>query len=156
MKDRTNIWEFRGTLSKPLLVWAAGSTLSGFSLVVPAPGFWDGFGIQALAWGVIDGLIAGKQGYRSARSIGIPTLVIQGTEDALVRPRHTRLLAPRLAAARPQRGLHDGPSSSGITRYLEIPGGHNIIDRDQPGWDRLEQALVEFSRSVKDGERKRT
>jgi carboxylesterase len=121
------------------------------------PGVQDWLRSLQVPISVVDQILkAGKQGYRSARSIGIPTLVIQGTEDALVRPRHTRLLARRLAAARPQRWLHDGPSSGGITRYLEIPGGHNIIDRDQPGWERLEQALVEFSRSVKDGERKRT
>jgi carboxylesterase len=105
---------------------------------------------------VIDQILkAGKQGYRSARSIDIPTLVVQGAEDDLVRPQNTRLLAQRLAAPRPRNGIRNSAGPGGITRYLEIPGGHNIIDGDQPGWDRLEQALIEFSRSVKDGQRKR-
>ena len=95
----------------------------------------------------------GKQGYRSARSVDMPILVIQGAEDQLVRPEQTQMLAQRLTAPR----LCSGPEGShgGITRYLEIPGGHNIIDEDEPGWHRLEQALIEFGRSVKSGERKR-
>lgn len=59
MKEKIDIWKFQGTLSRRLLIWGAGSTLTGLILFVLTPGFWQGFGIQALAWGVIDGLIAG-------------------------------------------------------------------------------------------------
>lgn len=100
---------------------------------------------------VIDQILkTGKQGYRSARGAGTATLVVQGAEDELVRPRHTQTLVRRLAASRP-RGV-PGDGHGAVARYLEIPGGHNIIDKDQPGWDRLEQALLEFSRSVKDAQ----
>ena len=105
---------------------------------------------------VIDQILkTGKQGFRSAHSVGIPTLVVQGAEDELVRPEHTQMLAQRLAAPRPHSGVSDSAGYRGITRYLEIPGGHNIIDKDEPGWDRLEQALIEFGRSVRSMEKKR-
>jgi carboxylesterase len=105
---------------------------------------------------VIDQILkTGKRGFHSARSVGIPTLVIQGAEDELVRPEHTQMLAQRLTAPRPGSAPGDATGRGGITRYLEIPGGHNIIDKDEAGWHRLEQALVEFGRSVKSVERKR-
>ena len=110
---------------------------------------------------VIDQIIkTGKGGYRSARSVGIPTMVVQGAEDELVRPQNTQKLVERLATAHRMAAVPDGKRRAavlpdGIIRYLEIPGGHNIIDRDEPGWDRLEPALIEFSRSIQDGERKR-
>jgi carboxylesterase len=84
---------------------------------------------------------SGKLGYRRARSVRTPTLVVQGEEDELVRPSNTRRLVERLASAQSDGG------------YLEIPGGHNIIDKDQPEWGRLEQTLIEFSRSIRDVER---
>ena len=115
---------------------------------------------------VIDQIMkTGKQGYRSARSVVNPTLVVQGAEDELVRPQNTQMLVERLASADGQAAAHAAANRTavnrglrppeGIIRYLEIPGGHNIIDRDEPSWDRLEGALIEFSRSVRDGERKR-
>jgi len=90
-------------------------------------------------------LKTGKQGYGSARSVGIPTLVVQGAEDDLVRPRNTQMLVERLAA--------DG--AGGAVRYLEILGGHNIMDRDESRCNGLEQGLIEFSRSIRDTEKKR-
>jgi carboxylesterase len=96
----------------------------------------------------------GKQGFRSARSVGTPTMVVQGAEDELVRPQNTQKLVERLAARDRKAGSRAAVLPDGIIRYLEIPGGHNIIGRDEPGWDRLEQALIEFSRSIQDGERK--
>jgi carboxylesterase len=119
---------------------------------------------------VIDQIMkTGKQAYRSARSIGVPTLVVQGAEDELVRPQNTQKLVERLASADGVAGNRSTASPDGIrrvavppaparpsvpTRYLEIPGGHNIIEKNQPGWDNLEQALIEFARSVHDAERK--
>jgi carboxylesterase len=99
---------------------------------------------------VIDQIMkTGKRGYRSARSIGTATLVVQGAEDDLVRPRYTQKLVQRLSAT---NGLTVSPAAA--TRYLEIPGGHNIIDRDEPSWKRLEQVLIEFSRTLEEVERK--
>lgn len=105
---------------------------------------------------VIDQIMkTGKQAYRSARSIGIPALVVQGAEDELVRPQNTQILVERLAAG-DGAAVNRGPRQpGGGLRYLEIPGGHNIIDRDKQSWERLEKALNEFSRSIQDGERER-
>ena len=87
---------------------------------------------------VIDQIMkSGRRGYRSARSVSAPTLVVQGTEDELVPAQHTRMLAERMTAS----------------RYLEIPGGHNIVDGEGPGWRSLEQALIEFGRSIRQDER---
>jgi carboxylesterase len=105
---------------------------------------------------VIDQILkTGKQGYRSVRSVDVPLLVVQGAEDELVRPRYTQKLVERLASADQAAAPRSSAPPGGTTRYLEIPGGHNIIDRDEPGWERLEQALIEFSRSIRNGERKR-
>jgi carboxylesterase len=91
-------------------------------------------------------LKTGKRGYRSARGVGIPILVVQGAEDDLVRPQNTQMLVERLSST-------DG--AGGRVRYLEIPGGHNIMDRDEQSWSGLEQGLIEFSRSIRDTEKKR-
>jgi esterase/lipase len=97
----------------------------------------------------------GRRGFQSAVLVSNPTLVVQGAEDELVRPRNTRVLVQRLTST-------DGSAADGIARrrtgdvrYLEIPGGHNIMDRNEPSWERLEQGLIEFSRLIRDGERKR-
>ena len=96
---------------------------------------------------------SGKQGYRSVRSVSSPVLVMQGTEDELVRPENTQMLVERLAG--PDRKAADrGPRRpGGGIRYLEIPGGHNIIDRGGPAWRSVEQALIEFAHSIRDDER---
>jgi len=59
MSASIDIWKFQRTLSRRLLLWAAGSILLGLVLILTSGAFWQGFGIQALAWGAIDGLIAG-------------------------------------------------------------------------------------------------
>jgi hypothetical protein len=98
---------------------------------------------------------AGKRAYRSARTVSLPALVVQGAGDELVRPQNTQVLVRRLAFGGGQSAGRLPGGSGGGLRYLEIPGGHNIIDRDGQSWDRLEQALLDFGRSVRDGERKR-
>lgn len=49
---------------RPLLVWGVGSSLLG-ALLAPLAGFWRQFGLQALAWGMID-LVLAIIGRRSA------------------------------------------------------------------------------------------
>jgi esterase/lipase len=117
---------------------------------------------------------SGREGYRSARSVAAPMLVVQGREDELVSPRNTQKLIQRLAApsrapesrvpgsqvpASGSAGSQATPTRSAasqaaapelaVPRYLEIPGGHNIIVRGEPGWAELEGALVEFARSIR-------
>lgn len=60
----TGIYGFERDLSRRLLTWSAASVLVGVLLAVSADAFLRGFGIQALAWGAIDGLLAlaGRRG----------------------------------------------------------------------------------------------
>jgi len=88
MKDKINIWSFQISLSKRLLIWAAVSTLAGLALVVFTADFWDGFGIQILAWGVIDGLIAGFGLWMSRRSRSS----VHGAEDPQLMEKRGRKL----------------------------------------------------------------
>ena len=52
------ILDFEKLVSRRLLLWAVPSTLAGAALILFGNPFWRAFGIQALAWGVVDGLIA--------------------------------------------------------------------------------------------------
>ena len=52
------IWDLNKTLTRRLLWWAIGSILTGLGLLLWGDPFWSGFGIQALAWGAIDAIIA--------------------------------------------------------------------------------------------------
>jgi hypothetical protein len=56
-KNLTNIWSFQQTLTRRLLIWSGLSVGGGLGLLWLNP-FWRGFGIQALAWGLIDAAIA--------------------------------------------------------------------------------------------------
>ncbi|MBN1838025.1 MAG: hypothetical protein JW820_19360, partial [Spirochaetales bacterium] len=49
---------FQTQLSRRLLAWSLASLLGGTLLVLLTSGFWEAFGIQALAWGGVDALIA--------------------------------------------------------------------------------------------------
>ena len=82
---------------------------------------------------VIQLIKAGRQGFLHARQVKVPTLVIQGTEDELVRPENTRRIVDRLR---------------GKPRYLEVSGGHNSLDNHGAGWSSLETELLEFIRSI--------
>ena len=53
-----DIWTYERKLAKRLLMWAVVSTLTGLILILFSNAFWQAFGIQAAAWGFIDGLIA--------------------------------------------------------------------------------------------------
>ncbi len=57
MISKGMIWDFEKTLMWRLLLWAALSILVGVVLLISGSPFWQGFGIQALAWGVVDGII---------------------------------------------------------------------------------------------------
>lgn len=59
------LWDFLRTLSIRLLRWSLLSALVGSLLLVSGEPFWRGFGLQALAWGVVDAGIA-LWGFRTA------------------------------------------------------------------------------------------
>jgi hypothetical protein len=51
------IWLLQARLSRHLLIWSALSIAAGLVLLF-APPFWQGVGVQALVWGTIDAAIA--------------------------------------------------------------------------------------------------
>lgn len=75
---------------------------------------------------------AGRAAYHLAPHAVLPTLVVQGLRDEVVRPAQTRHLLQRLP---------------GPLRYQETPSGHYLIRPDDTGWTHLEQAVLEFSRT---------
>lgn len=52
------IWSFGAAISRRLLGWSALSVLAGVALVMRGDALWQSFGIQAIAWGLIDAGVA--------------------------------------------------------------------------------------------------
>ncbi|NPV56510.1 MAG: alpha/beta fold hydrolase [Anaerolineae bacterium] len=76
------IYDYQRILSLRLLVWSVASILAGMVLLATGALFWRGFGLQALAWGVIDVLIGGL-GLRAALArIDLPFDLNQQGKDA--------------------------------------------------------------------------
>lgn len=61
--DQPDTFQQRGLL--PLLAWGLVSSAVGLFLALRRHGYWRHYGIQALAWGIIDALLA-VNGRRSA------------------------------------------------------------------------------------------
>jgi carboxylesterase len=88
---------------------------------------------------IFDQLLAiGRQAKRAAKKVDIPTLVVQGTEDATIRPSDTRRL------------LQDLPH---VWDYVEVEVGHALTDQVGDHWPKLVQALLAFV-DVRDSEMK--
>jgi hypothetical protein len=64
------IWNFQRALTRRLYAWSAISMAVGIVLLLAGDAFWRGFGLQAVAWGVIDAAIAwfGSASTRKRRS----------------------------------------------------------------------------------------
>ncbi len=60
----------------------------------------------------------------------MPVLIIQGSDDPLVRPQYTRAIAKKIS---PEPVL------------VEIPGDHNMNQPSNPAYPRLEQELLQFT-----------
>lgn len=52
------IWDFENLLTRRLFLWAGLSFFVGAGMIILGNPFWWAFGIQALAWGGINGVIA--------------------------------------------------------------------------------------------------
>ncbi len=61
------VWKFESDLVNRLLLWSAFSLLSGLYIWFATNEFGRGFGIQAVFWGAVDGLIAIVGGVTAAR-----------------------------------------------------------------------------------------
>ncbi|NTU66169.1 MAG: alpha/beta hydrolase [Chloroflexi bacterium] len=73
----------------------------------------------------------GRQAYDLAAQIDLPTLVLQGRRDPVVRPELTQQLMRRFA---------------GPIQYVQIDASHDLIDPALPHWPHVERALRDFIR----------
>jgi hypothetical protein len=73
MKNEVIIWDFEKSLMRRLLLWAIPSILFGAGLIIFVDPFWQGFGIQALVWGAVDGIIVWFGWRRVEKNHGVDT-----------------------------------------------------------------------------------
>ena len=71
--------------------------------------------------------------YRQAPALQLPTLVIQGKEDAVVSPAGTRRLIGRFASP---------------PVYHELPADHQLLDPESTAWPEVERLLHDFARRI--------
>jgi carboxylesterase len=67
------IWDFKNLLSRRLLLWAVISILVGAGMLLFGVPFWRFFGLQAVLWGVMDGVIAGFGLRHAGQHLGHPS-----------------------------------------------------------------------------------
>jgi carboxylesterase len=72
---------------------------------------------------------AGERGYHAVPRVKLPTLIVQGTRDTLVKPATTRRFMQRFKA----------PLS-----YIEVNGEHDLVKSNVPAWAAVERAVLEF------------
>ncbi len=80
----------------------------------------------------------GRHAYQFAAQLDLPTLILQGRRDPVVKPNLTRQLLQRFA---------------GPVEYVEIDAQHDLIDPTLPDWPHLEHVLLEFIQNVDFGMR---
>lgn len=73
---------------------------------------------------------AGHAAYRHAAGVRVPSLVIQGAADELVRPELTQKLISRFRAT---------------VRYHEVEAEHNTVLPDTSAWEAVSQHIIEFA-----------
>lgn len=82
MKDKEMIWDFEKSLMRRLLLWAILSMVTGVALILFGNPFWQGFGIQALAWGAVDGIIVWFGWRRVKHNLGDDKDDLRDTQEA--------------------------------------------------------------------------
>jgi len=73
----------------------------------------------------------GQGAYQLAAQIDLPTLVLQGRRDPVVKPEYTQQLMRQFA---------------GPIEYVEIDAQHALIDPTLPDWPQLERTVLDFVR----------
>jgi len=71
--------------------------------------------------------------YREAEQVRAPALIVQGARDEIARLTDTSRLLKAFG---------------GRARHLRVEAGHNLLEPDNPGWDEVEQAVLEFAAEV--------
>lgn len=77
---------------------------------------------------------SGQMAHRRAPDVTCPTLIIQGSKDALVTPENTRVLLERI---------------SGKTKYVEVQADHELFSTVSPAWQDIRTALVGFAQQIR-------
>jgi len=67
----------------------------------------------------------------AARRVRVPTLILQGQADRVVRPRDTRVLGGRLG---------------GPVHLLELAAGHLLLDPAAAAWEHVRDLILSFVR----------
>ncbi len=81
---------------------------------------------------VFDNLLGiGKAARRAAAQAELPTLVVQGTADPLVKREDTRRLLQKLP---------------GPVTYREVAGNHDLLKPEEESWDAVAEAVVGYGR----------
>jgi carboxylesterase len=83
--------------------------------------------------------LLGLAARRAAPAIGVPTLVIQGTQDRVVWPQKTRQFLDQFTYP---------------VRYREVIGAHDLLDATRPAWPAVRRAVVEFAQGLDRSDRK--
>jgi carboxylesterase len=76
----------------------------------------------------------GLSAFDRASKIDIPTLVIQGSQDKMVRPLSTARLIKRLP---------------NIIQYQEVNAGHDLIELDSGAWTQVKDCLLVFAELIR-------
>ena len=74
-----------------------------------------------------------RQGFQRISAIRVPTLVLQGRIDEAIRPGNTQKLLSKFPLP---------------PFYVELEGGHELVDPDQPTWPGVVQAVCAFAESM--------
>jgi carboxylesterase len=77
----------------------------------------------------------GRMAFDRAAKIDVPTLVIQGNRDKVVRSPCTARLLNRL----PNREL----------QFQEVDAGHDLIDPENSAWNQVKDGLLEFAETIR-------
>jgi carboxylesterase len=75
----------------------------------------------------------GVNAAQAAPKLRVPALIVQGTEDALVKPDKTRLLAQKIAPH---------------AQYHEVCDEHQLIDPRTPSYPAVERLLLDFAAAL--------